>query len=29
MGVLTFDTLSASRVLVAGGLNEKQARAVT
>ena len=29
MGALTFDTLSASRVLVEGGLNEKQAEAVT
>jgi hypothetical protein len=29
MGALTFDTLSASRVLVEGGLDEKQATAVT
>ena len=29
MGALTFDTLSASRVLVEGGLDEKEATAVT
>ena len=29
MGALTFDTLSASRVLVEGGLDEKQATTVT
>ena len=29
MGALTFDTLSVSRVLVEGGLDEKQATAVT
>ena len=29
MGALTFDTLSASRVLMEGGLDEKQAAAVT